>query len=288
MAPGTASRGSGNGGSFIGPSSILNPASESGRTVGAASSKIPTAFSDDPFSGQDSPTASSVSGGVAQITGGTGTEPTLTSGTVAADSGYTSGAHSSPIEVPIGTVGSGSPTETFHEPRSSGDMTLPASSASGGLTYGMLPSATGLDPVPVQTGSDSASFPEQSGTGTVGYGDSNPTDGGAVIPPASTGLSAQTGAPMNQTIGGSNATLQVSPMALDALSFALFLKNLGASIFNSSKLDTQMTREYPAPASFATLIGNISVVSYLYLLDRTWTVANSNDHYSKSRHNKTL
>lgn len=68
----------------------------------------------------------------------------------------------------------------------------------------------------------------------------------------------------DKNASGLNATLDLSPAAVDALHLAQFLKNLDASVFNSSNYNNMQQTEGSADAALGTnLIANISLVCLL-------------------------
>ncbi|KAL5400397.1 hypothetical protein PMIN04_013200, partial [Paraphaeosphaeria minitans] len=76
---------------------------------------------------------------------------------------------------------------------------------------------------------------------------------------ASTGLSKPAGSTPRPKLSSGNATISLSPSAVDALQLAQFLKNLGVSVLNTSKLYTRRSTEANYGASFlASLIADIS------------------------------
>lgn len=67
--------------------------------------------------------------------------------------------------------------------------------------------------------------------------------------------------PSDRAPNALNATLDLSPAAVDSLQLAQFLKNLGVSVFNSSNLNARLPVEGDTHASsLSDLVANISVV----------------------------
>jgi hypothetical protein len=81
---------------------------------------------------------------------------------------------------------------------------------------------------------------------------------------ASAGLTGSTGASPGTDATQQNGTISLSSPAVDALQLALFMKNLGAAVFNTSRVvTTRSGREKRDTSLLAKLIADISVVSSL-------------------------
>jgi hypothetical protein len=79
---------------------------------------------------------------------------------------------------------------------------------------------------------------------------------------ASGGLAGPTGATPGADATQQNGTISLSSPAVDALQLALFMKNLGAAVFNTSRvLLTRSGREKRDTALLVKLVSDISVVS---------------------------
>jgi hypothetical protein len=80
----------------------------------------------------------------------------------------------------------------------------------------------------------------------------------------SAGLTGPTGALLGADATQQNGTISLSSSAVDALQLALFMKNLGAAVFNTSRVvTTRSGREKRDTALLAKLVADISVVSSL-------------------------
>lgn len=108
--------------------------------------------------------------------------------------------------------------------------------------------------------SDTSSFnsvPTQTARGT--YSSSIEQEEGS----ASAGLSLPTGQSSVPIFSNGNATIALSPPAVDALQLAQFMKNLGVSMFNASRLyATRWTEDRTDASMLAKLISDISKVSH--------------------------
>jgi hypothetical protein len=81
---------------------------------------------------------------------------------------------------------------------------------------------------------------------------------------ASAGLTGPTGASPVTDATQQNGTISLSSPAVDALQLALFMKNLGAAVFNTSRVvTTRSGREKRDTGLLAKLVADISVVSSL-------------------------
>jgi hypothetical protein len=81
---------------------------------------------------------------------------------------------------------------------------------------------------------------------------------------ASAGLTGPTGASPGADATQQNGTISLSSQAVDALQLALFMKNLGAAVFNTSRVVTKRSGgEMRDTALLARLVADISVVSSL-------------------------
>jgi hypothetical protein len=80
----------------------------------------------------------------------------------------------------------------------------------------------------------------------------------------SAGLTGPTGALLGADATQQNGTISLSSSAVDALQLALFMKNLGAAVFNTSRVvTTRSGKEKRDTALLAKLVADISVVSSL-------------------------
>jgi hypothetical protein len=101
---------------------------------------------------------------------------------------------------------------------------------------------------------------------------------------ASAGLTGLTGATPGADATQQNGTINLSPPAVDAIQLALFMKNLGAAVFNTSRVVIRRSgREKRDTALLAKLVADISVVSSLTFPLFSNPFTDLNVQYSKNR-----
>lgn len=189
-----------------------------------------------------------------------GSNLAMTSEAATVDPAKESGGVIPPVITSATGAGSDRTNEAERSAFSGGSLSQSTAAASGVNSEGASPFATSSSGLPVQTDNDSKSLPTQSFTGSAGaVSTSRNADGSSVA--MSTALPATTSGLPAQLAQGDNQTQELSPTALDALSLAQFLKHLGVSLFNASKVETVSgVKGGAAATAFTALVANISLV----------------------------
>jgi hypothetical protein len=204
-----------------------------------------------------------------------GPAPTATNGNTVAEPEMGTGDHSN-LPKASGVMTSESAVETKTEAVPT-DSELATASTSNVNVFNSISGAVSqsmTDSSPPIVTDGSASLSSSSSYTTAYSRDGFRPTNGMSEPPASTGLPNPVGTPAgppNQVADMFNATINLSPAALDALQFAQFLKNLGVSVFNSSNSYNRWTVEGDIDGlSLSSLVANIStvcLVTHSILLD---------------------
>ncbi|KAL5423669.1 hypothetical protein PMIN06_013077 [Paraphaeosphaeria minitans] len=257
---------------------ILSPTLGRNGTDGEASSRSSA-------SGRDSSLRSSFSSIASQGTMMTSPLLVASSNTVTAKLTSVTGNSNSFAAVPGRTVASGNTTDTSRNGWTSSTRALPTALTgveTGGNASDANRATTFDSSVPAVTAVGGASSSGSDLTPTAAGNNSSLMNQTQAQAPASTSLSTPAGSTPRPASSSENATISLSPSAVDALQLAQFLKNLGVSVLNTSKLYTRRSTEanYGA-SSLASLVADISEVSSSTpsLLAST----HSGDHNSKSR-----
>jgi hypothetical protein len=258
---------------------MISPSPSNNGTGGEASSRSSA-------SGRDSSLRSSFASVASQDTLMTSPLLVASSNTVTASLASITGSFDSSAADPGMTVASGSTTDTSRNGWTSSTGVLPTALVGVG-TGGNAPDAyraTTVESRPsTVTAVGGASSSGSDLTPTAAGNNSSLMDQTKAKSPASTSLSTPAGSTPTPASNSENATINLSPSAVDALQLAQFMKNLGVSVLNSSRPYTRRTTEERHGASFlASLVADISEVSSVStpsLLASTY----SGDHNSKNR-----
>ncbi|KAL5370762.1 hypothetical protein PMIN02_013054, partial [Paraphaeosphaeria minitans] len=234
---------------------ILSPTLGRNGTDGEASSRSSA-------SGRDSSLRSSFSSIASQGTMMTSPLLVASSNTVTAKLTSVTGNSNSFAAVPGRTVASGNTTDTSRNGWTSSTRALPTALTgveTGGNASDANRATTFDSSVPAVTAVGGASSSGSDLTPTAAGNNSSLMNQTQAQAPASTSLSTPAGSTPRPASSSENATISLSPSAVDALQLAQFLKNLGVSVLNTSKLYTRRSTEanYGA-SSLASLVADIS------------------------------